>query len=101
MNPVILRKIKLIRDDILKNHRMIDNEEDVDLDQIFDEIKSERKKKQQNLHKSISNNKVNERDPNRRYTEDGIPIYTEEELGLNNPKAGTTPLCPFDCDCCY
>uniref|UniRef100_A0A7N1A6E8 DUF1764-domain-containing protein n=1 Tax=Kalanchoe fedtschenkoi TaxID=63787 RepID=A0A7N1A6E8_KALFE len=31
----------------------------------------------------------------------GMKIYTEEELGLNKPDAGGTPLCPFDCDCCF
>ena len=52
----------------------------------------------------------------RKYTEEGFPIYTEEELGLNN-KGGDGPDCPFDvsssvfsccfvsktlqCDCCH
>jgi len=40
------------------------------------------------------------RDPNRKYTEDGLPIYTTAELGLSN-KGGDTNLCPFDCDCCF
>lgn len=40
------------------------------------------------------------KDPNRRYTEDGFPIYTTEELGLST-KGGDTPLCPFDCECCF
>jgi hypothetical protein len=31
----------------------------------------------------------------RKYTEEGFPIYTEEELGLNN-KGGDGPDCPFD-----
>jgi hypothetical protein len=35
----------------------------------------------------------------RRYTEDGLPIYTEEELNIG--KGGGTPLCPFDCNCCF
>eukprot|EP01027_Heterolobosea_sp_BB2_P015987 GEZU01022825.1.p1 GENE.GEZU01022825.1~~GEZU01022825.1.p1 ORF type:complete len:136 (-),score=62.23 GEZU01022825.1:139-546(-) len=30
---------------------------------------------------------------------DGLPIYTEEELKIG--KGGGTPLCPFDCDCCF
>lgn len=38
----------------------------------------------------------------RRRDEDGLSIYTMEELGITtNPRAGTTPLCPFDCDCCH
>ena len=39
-----------------------------------------------------------EREKNRKYTEDGLPIYTEEELGIN--KRGNTELCPFHCQCC-
>ncbi len=36
----------------------------------------------------------------RKYTEEGFPIYTEDELGLNK-KGGDTPDCPFDCQCCF
>lgn len=34
-------------------------------------------------------------------TGDGLVIYTEEELGIGRADAGSTPLCPFDCDCCF
>ncbi|XP_062023757.1 uncharacterized protein C6G9.01c [Rosa rugosa] len=34
-------------------------------------------------------------------TNDGLAIYTEEELGINKADAGSTPLCPFDCSCCF
>ena len=34
-------------------------------------------------------------------TEEGFQVYTEEELRLGDAKAGETPDCPFDCDCCY
>ncbi|XP_050366125.1 uncharacterized protein C6G9.01c [Argentina anserina] len=34
-------------------------------------------------------------------TNEGLAIYTEEELGINKADAGSTPLCPFDCDCCF
>ncbi|KAK7401233.1 hypothetical protein VNO78_12559 [Psophocarpus tetragonolobus] len=37
----------------------------------------------------------------RKKTEDGLSIYTEEELGISNADAGNTPLCPFDCSCCF
>ncbi|GMN35959.1 hypothetical protein TIFTF001_005646 [Ficus carica] len=37
----------------------------------------------------------------RKKTADGLTIYTDEELGINNSEAGGTPLCPFDCSCCY
>jgi hypothetical protein len=36
----------------------------------------------------------------KRKTIDGLKIYTEEELGLNNG-GGDTDLCPFDCTCCF
>jgi hypothetical protein len=36
----------------------------------------------------------------RKYTEEGYPVYTEEELGLNKA-GGDTPDCPFDCNCCF
>jgi outer membrane biosynthesis protein TonB len=37
----------------------------------------------------------------RRRTNDGFAIYSAEELGFGNTNAGGTPLCPFDCDCCF
>lgn len=37
----------------------------------------------------------------RKKTSDGLAIYTEEELGINRTDAGSTSLCPFDCDCCF
>lgn len=37
----------------------------------------------------------------RKKTGDGLTIYTEEELGIGRADAGGTPLCPFDCDCCF
>ena len=37
----------------------------------------------------------------RRKTGDGLPIYSAEELGVSNPDAGGTSLCPFDCSCCF
>jgi Mg-chelatase subunit ChlI len=36
----------------------------------------------------------------RRKTEEGFSIYKEAELGIN-VEAGGTPLCPFDCKCCF
>lgn len=36
----------------------------------------------------------------RRKTEEGWNIYKEDELRLN-AEAGDTPLCPFDCQCCF
>ncbi|KAG2159571.1 uncharacterized protein EDB93DRAFT_1110995 [Suillus bovinus] len=36
----------------------------------------------------------------RRKTDDGLNIYKEDELGISND-GGDTPLCPFDCECCF
>ncbi|WVQ68219.1 uncharacterized protein L199_006426 [Kwoniella botswanensis] len=35
-----------------------------------------------------------------RKTEEGYVIYKEADLQID-PTAGGTPLCPFDCDCCF
>ncbi|CAF2240044.1 BnaA08g11600D [Brassica napus] len=37
----------------------------------------------------------------RKRTEDGLLVFTEDELGINKANAGNTPLCPFDCQCCF
>ncbi|XP_048493780.1 uncharacterized protein C6G9.01c-like [Beta vulgaris subsp. vulgaris] len=37
----------------------------------------------------------------RRRTNDGLAIYSEEELRINKQDAGSTGLCPFDCSCCF
>jgi len=36
----------------------------------------------------------------RRKTDEGFAIFKEDELGIN-PEAGGTPLCPFECNCCF
>ncbi|KAH7883724.1 DUF1764-domain-containing protein [Phlebopus sp. FC_14] len=36
----------------------------------------------------------------RRKTDDGYSIYKEDELGISSA-GGDTPLCPFDCNCCF
>ena len=37
----------------------------------------------------------------RKRTNDGFTVYTEDELGIDKSDAGCTPLCPFDCSCCF
>ncbi|MCO5583970.1 hypothetical protein L7F22_037888 [Adiantum nelumboides] len=37
----------------------------------------------------------------RKKTNEGLSVYTEDELGWNRKDAGGTPLCPFDCSCCF
>jgi hypothetical protein len=66
-----------------------------EIDEIFGEIKAKRRQKTPAAAAAAA------APPKRRFTEDGLPIFTEEELQMNNPRAGTTPLCPFDCDCCH
>ncbi|CAK9782865.1 DUF1764-domain-containing protein [Cutaneotrichosporon oleaginosum] len=39
-------------------------------------------------------------DADRKRTEEGYFVFKEAELGID-PEAGGTPLCPFDCDCCF
>ncbi|KAL3678210.1 hypothetical protein R1sor_021166 [Riccia sorocarpa] len=34
-------------------------------------------------------------------TLDGFTVYSEDEIGWNKKNAGGTPLCPFDCECCF
>jgi len=36
----------------------------------------------------------------RRRTKEGWLIYKEDELGIRDG-GGDTPLCPFDCECCF
>eukprot|EP00035_Acanthoeca_spectabilis_P004509 m.104490 g.104490 ORF g.104490 m.104490 type:complete len:409 (+) comp12610_c0_seq1:50-1276(+) len=36
----------------------------------------------------------------RKFTPEGFPVYTEDELKISED-AGTTDLCPFDCQCCF
>ena len=38
-------------------------------------------------------------DPIRIDKETGLKVYREDQLNLG--KGGNTPLCPFDCDCCF
>ncbi|KAJ8900278.1 hypothetical protein K2173_024918 [Erythroxylum novogranatense] len=61
-------------------------------------------KKKQKQKKSREEKEGNFADPpakSRRKTDDGFTVYTEEELGIHNGNTGGTPLCPFDCDCCF
>lgn len=50
------------------------------------------------------------RAPKRKYTAEGFPIYTAEEMGLSRRDrdgkdvfrpSGASELCPFDCQCCF
>lgn len=71
-----------------------------------EKIKKEEKKEKKEI-KKIEKIEKNEKDciiflyvvKPVKYDKDGLPIYTEEQLKLGT--GGNTPLCPFDCDCCF
>ena len=110
-----------LEEDNGKDEAWDDTFEKGDIDEIFGQLKTKKeaaanalreKEEDQALLKLLQrhsdkseNNSVAlrtqaNRDPKRRYTEDGLPIYTTEELGLSE-KGGDTDLCPFDCQCCF
>lgn len=33
--------------------------------------------------------------------ESGLPVYKYYDLKIGEPGSGFTPLCPFDCSCCF
>ncbi|AED91718.1 putative protein [Arabidopsis thaliana] len=49
---------------------------------------------------SIFNNDTEDSRP-RKTTEDGLRVFTENEIGFNRKDAGGTRFCPFDCYCCF
>lgn len=57
---------------------------------------TEKKKKKKNKKKMDT---FKNEAKSRKYTPDGLPIYTMEELNIG--KGGNTDLCPFDCNCCF
>ncbi|OMP06354.1 hypothetical protein CCACVL1_01613 [Corchorus capsularis] len=63
--------------------------------------KSMKKKKKKSKEGKEEGRKEPRSSGSRKKTGDGFAIYTEEELGINKADAGNTPLCPFDCDCCF
>ncbi|XP_047155719.1 uncharacterized protein C6G9.01c [Vigna umbellata] len=70
-----------------------------------DKTKEKKKKKKKNVKRKTDGSDDGEfadrpSGPKRK-TEDGFTIYTEDELGINKADAGNTPLCPFDCSCCF
>ncbi|XP_057524817.1 uncharacterized protein C6G9.01c [Amaranthus tricolor] len=87
-----------------------------EIDQIF----ASQKRKKTEKEKAENSSKINEKSKKikkkkipkdsevfnsnskpRRRTNNGLPIYSEEELGINNQDGGDTALCPFDCSCCF
>ncbi|ERM93493.1 hypothetical protein AMTRI_Chr03g55490 [Amborella trichopoda] len=63
-------------------------------------VKKEKiKKKKKDI--SSENGWVDPPSRSRRKTADGFTVYSAEELGFGEADAGGTPLCPFDCSCCF
>ncbi|CAN8299340.1 unnamed protein product [Cochlearia groenlandica] len=58
-------------------------------------------KRKRNDFDGFSSNGNHTRNRPRKRTEDGLVVFTEEELGVNKANAGYTRLCPFDCNCCF
>ena len=90
-----------VNDDVLKDDTPLEDinvEDEIEL--IFQKIKKEKQNKKA-LESAKAESAKKPREKGRKYTEDGLPIFTEDELQMNNPLAGTTPLCPFDCQCCH
>ena len=78
-----------------------------DIDDIFSSKPKKEEPKKAVVHKSTNNDNDDGffdtrglKTQERRYTEDGFPIYTDKELGFTNT-LGDTDECPFDCKCCY
>lgn len=61
-------------------------------------------KKTKNKHKRNKEVALDEsaeaRGPRRR-TAEGLAIYAADEISWGKADAGGTPLCPFDCSCCF
>ncbi|XAR69264.1 hypothetical protein NMG60_11000791 [Bertholletia excelsa] len=63
--------------------------------------KQEKMKKKKKKKKSEEDGFMDPPSRPRKKTNDGLALYTEEELEIGRADAGGTPLCPFDCSCCF
>ncbi|CAH8295646.1 unnamed protein product [Eruca vesicaria subsp. sativa] len=62
-------------------------------------VMAKRKRKRSDVE-GFNNNNPKRTGPRKR-TEDGLLVFTEEELGINKANAGNTRDCPFACNCCF
>ena len=89
-----LKRQELIQDE--SSHGFdIDAVDELELNKVLAQLK---KKK---IAKPVLAEKSKKHDPKRRYTDDGVPIYSADELHIGKSGSGKTDLCPFDCDCCF
>eukprot|EP01128_Nolandella_sp_AFSM9_P004561 TRINITY_DN2062_c0_g1_i1.p1 TRINITY_DN2062_c0_g1~~TRINITY_DN2062_c0_g1_i1.p1 ORF type:complete len:136 (+),score=45.22 TRINITY_DN2062_c0_g1_i1:479-886(+) len=90
-----------------------------DIDDIFSSVKKTKGTKEKKLTYKERQAKIEEREKKKelrqkdddfwgdsrgnnsssRYTEEGYPIFTKEQLKIG--EGGDTDLCPFDCKCCF
>lgn len=75
-------------------------QEKVDKHSETEDLKPKKMKKKKK-DRGLKDNDLDEPSQPRRRTNDGLAIFSEEELGINKTDAGGTPLCPFDCSCCF
>lgn len=61
--------------------------------------RSEAKRRARDVERMETKRRRNNPKPIRVDAESGLPVYTEEALGIG--KGGGTPDCPFDCNCCF
>jgi hypothetical protein len=73
------------------------------LDQLFKakkgKVKVSDKPKEEEKPKIVVKKPKVVADKKRKYMQDGLPIYSLEELNVG--KGGDTAECPFDCNCCF
>ncbi|CAN6481269.1 unnamed protein product [Victoria cruziana] len=91
----IFQKKKLKTTEALPKDNVVDQERSL----LPKDSKAKKKGKKKAAPKE--NGWVNPPPRARKKTTDGLTIYSAEELGFDNPDAGGTPLCPFDCSCCF
>ena len=97
-----------------------EGEQEESVDDIFAELKKEpvvvksKKKKEMSPEekatsdydesdadwKAGTKNKKGSEPTVHRFTSEGLPVYKYYHLGMAQNDGGT-PLCPFDCDCCF
>ena len=94
---------KKSKDDMKKPSSAI---KDFSIEEIFEKKKKPEKEKKLAISASVISSHKDEYGDSRglrsgvkRYTEEGFPIFTVQEMNVKVGKE--TVSCPFDCDCCY
>lgn len=84
-----------------KKSEMVNTGKPDEVTKKTDKTKKKKKNMKRKTYGSDDGKFVDRPSRPRKKTEDGLTVYTEEELGISNADAGNTPLCPFDCSCCF